>query len=194
MRRQVERNMVRYTGIELGSGVQVSGTSIVFNASINLDELDDRTTFYDICLVDDFQGFVMNTKVSGQINLSCSDLVLPSERISVSLLNSQKEKAFNVTARNLKLCINGAACYTVPDLASWPNTHTISLTSELSNESAAQKDYYYLVNNKFTKLDLSIKSPSPSAKTDQLLAGPLAAMEEFMLYARCNILYLDTKQ
>ena len=144
-RRQVERNTVRYTGIELGNGVQVSGATVYFNATIELGELDSGTTLYDICLIDDFQGFAVNTEVQGRILLS-GGLNLPSERVSVSLLSSQKENAFNVTARSLAICTENRACYSVPDLRElgadqWtpPATTTQPATQKTQNAQNSQK-------------------------------------------------------
>ena len=98
MSRQVEHNTVRLTGVELGKGTQISGTTVTFNAVVNLSKINtDQRTLYDICLIDDIQGFVINTQVRGIITLVSSDRTLSFGKISISLLNSYKEKTFNVT-------------------------------------------------------------------------------------------------
>lgn len=50
------------------------------------------------------------------------------------------------------------------------------------------------MDNKFQKLELPTPNLGPSAEADQFRAGPLAAMEEFLLYARCSVQYLDVNE
>ena len=71
MRRQVEHNRVRYTGLELGPGVVLNNTVLQFDVDFELDDPDaDDTALYDIILIDDAQGMISNTKVTGALTLS----------------------------------------------------------------------------------------------------------------------------
>lgn len=102
MRRQVEHNAIRYTGVELGRNVQIGNANIRVDVEMALGgEGANEHTLYEICLIDDQQGFAVNTELRGTIALEDGDAALKSKRIRVSILSSQKESVFNVTVKNL---------------------------------------------------------------------------------------------